>query len=193
MPPPAEPSGRTDPLPAQTVSRAPLPDLHPLTPDVPAEPVAKHPAAPPSTRPVIPVETPSSPVRDEPVSERPNPAPETAAAAAAQARSVLASWIGALASGDAARIGRTLDGGPKPQSDLLTLVRDGRVTGATTDAVDVQVDGDHADGTASSNLTWRSPFGATRHAAVRFTFQLEHANDGWRVSAAHIVGSPNLR
>ena len=105
----------------------------------------------------------------------------------------MSSWLGGLTSGNAARIGQALDGSGRAQADLLTLVSDNRVAGVAPDGVDAQVDGDRGTATASTTITWRSPFGATRKVPVRFSFELRRDGAEWRVAVARIVGSPTLR
>ena len=171
-------------------------DLHPITPDNESGSggvTARRKPSPPADDPARSDHP--SPPKGEPVTDRP-PAPlpaESGAAATARARSAVSNWLGALTGGSAARVGQALDGSARPQADLLALVRDNRLAGVTPEEVDVQVAGDRGSGTASTTITWRSPFGATRKVPVRFSFELRREGAEWRVAAAHIVGTPTLR
>ncbi len=214
VPPVTQPAQASrDPVPAPTPSRLTDPvgtsggtvrppvrtvpsDLHPISPD--NESGAGGSSS--RRRPSPPAEDPSppgrvSPPKADPVNDHPpaSPPAESGAAASARARSVISNWLGGLTDGNAGRISQALDGSGRAQADLLTLVRDNRVAGVTSEGLDVQVNDDRGTATASTTVTWRSAFGATRRVPVRFSFELRREGAEWRVAAAHIIGSPTLR
>jgi serine/threonine protein kinase len=145
-------------------------------------------APPPDTR------APSPAVR-QPVAETPAPEPkpsENAEAIASAARSAASSWIASIGTADASAIGSVLDGSTKVQSDLLALIKDHRLGIASQDSPQVEVNGASATAGVSTSLAYRSPFGASRRAAVQFALELARDGATWRVTKARIVGNPRL-
>jgi hypothetical protein len=85
-----------------------------------------------------------------------------------------------------------LDPSAKAHSQLLDLVRAGRVSVSERQAPEVEERGEEVAVTIGTTLTTRTPFGSTRKAPVRFALELVRQGSGWRVARARIIGTPKL-
>ena len=145
-------------------------------------PADARPAAPPAKQPAA--ETPSS---------APEPKPsENAEAVALAARSTASAWVASIGTAGASTVGSVLDGSTKAQADLLALIKDHRVSVTSQEPPQLEVNGVAATATVAAELSYRSPFGATRRTAVQFALELARDGATWRITRARLTGNPRL-
>ena len=165
--PPSDRSGKPTPEGGEPPVVSPAPAPAPLPPPVPA-PVSQGGPAPTGG------------------SEAASGVDRAGAAAAVQ------SWVSAIGSRQAARLAG-LDGGTRLHAQLLELVREGRVAVAGQEPPALEFRGfDEVSAVVETRLSYRSPFGATRRAPVRFALDLLREGGSWRITRARILGSPRL-
>jgi serine/threonine protein kinase len=203
--PPAEPQ-QPAPAPAPTpATSSPVGAAAPAPPNPPtpdprlkeARPLPAEPGPGPSRRP--PVQSPDPRPEPSPLpAPVPPPVPPSGSGGIGEAvfdrapiTSAVNAWLAIIGSKQADRMA-ALAPGPKPHSQLLDLVREGRVSLAGQDVPEIEVRDNEALVTVGTNLAYRSPFGATRRSTVRFRLELVRQGNGWRVARAQILGTPRL-
>jgi serine/threonine-protein kinase len=162
----------------------PNPNPPPPAPPAPAPSPAPSPSPSPSPSP--------APAPAPPPSPEPSPVPPPAGGIDRGAvLSAVNAWLGAIGGKDAARLSG-LDPSPKVHSQLLELVKNGRVSVSERQPAEMEERGEDVTVTVGTTLTTRSPFGSTRKTPVRFGLELVRQGSGWRVARARIIGTPKL-
>ena len=167
----------------------------PVVPPVSGGTVEPEPRRPPSPTPARPAPQEPPRQRDRTPAVVPDPAPEREAPPSDAerrrlARAAAVEFLGRVAAGDGSA-GRALSG-DGATGDLLTLVREGRLSSSNTRELSLTLNGDQAQAVAQLDLSYRTPFGGKRESTVRLSMQLTSDSGQWRVSAARVV-SGSLR
>jgi hypothetical protein len=127
------------------------------------------------------------------------PRNEGSAAAVAAVRGTITEYIQALGRRDAATIERLYVTESNQDVDNRRALSRLMTTSAWRMAVADQrleppvINGDRATTEFSVRLTWRNNFGGSREAWVPFRAELERQYGTWRITAARMVGTPNIR
>ncbi|MGQ0641683.1 MAG: protein kinase domain-containing protein [Gemmatimonadaceae bacterium] len=118
---------------------------------------------------------------------------ETGESARAAIMAGIAAFASAVNSGSVAEVDRLLRGPERPRSNVLTMVREGRLTMSAQPEGAPSIGGGEASVPFEARLSWRTPFGSVRRNTMPMMAEFSRSGRTWRLNSVRMLRPVDLR